>query len=1103
MSSCSTLLNAQELHNIVPPAPNAASLAQYADTPVSNYTGIPNISVPLYNVSSGDIQFPISLNYYAQGIKVAQEASWVGLGWSLNAGGVITRQIRGKDDFNSFGYVFTGALPPADAYNRPVVNDPTHNDYYYDVNVGTIDSEPDIFYYNFMGYSGKLIFEKQSGSNILYARSIDQNNLIFSYNTITQKWTVTDGNGWEYSFGTAEIGYSHGKVEDSDSSGTTYFPVEFIKNTWYIDYAETPKGEKIEFKYTDNNLNRTVSQSSFSELEYTLVEQWVSIVADGNNTISIPGGYRKITENWQEIHDKHLDSIKFKNGYIKFNLEDRLDMKTGDLSTPESSRERPQRLESMEMFSLHGKPIKKVKFNYSYFNSNMSLSSNSEDYLRLKLDSVQELFNNLEKPAYKFTYNSTELPEKESYSVDHWGFYNNYNNNNIAIKSQIPVNSYLGNSSFLYISDESNSSVDHRKELIPFSAILGQGFISGANRETNTNYTKASILEKVEYPTGGSVEYEYEPNDYYREVTSMPFFNYSSKTAFAAYAPTLIQSTDTIVLTGHAAHVELQFVAAFMSSDPNQSLTLEHISGQLKEINNNVVVKFKPGEQYTNSFSKTIDIALPTGTYVLEVDNNGYSRNDFYIYLNASYREATNTDTKQGGGLRIRSISTKDTDSEIIKKKIFDYKDDYGNSTGRLMAPPSYYYNTAVLNTSIHHPNFSIGNYLVGNSNSVTPIGTSAQGNPIGYDRVTVSDVDALGNTLGNSKYYYKNEAESIQFNSSSVFIPNIPNIINLENGLLTKEEHFNDQGILLKQKDISYEKASSFSLKGLKAYSVYTNQTGYYFNHRFYDIFSEWWHPTQETETVYNLSGQNPITTLKTYEYANPSHKNITKTTLTNSKGEDLTSLRKYPSDYPTSTGISTTVFDRMVSDNILNPVIVEDTKLYSDKIGTTVNEFIIDPNDNIVVNTIKTSKGSGNLQDRIVYEAYNDQGNPLQVKKADGTSISYIWGYSEQYPVAKIENATYAQAVATLTSSELLAIKNGTYNQTTMLDKLNKIRTGLSAAMVTTYTYDPLIGVTSITDPKGYTIYYEYDEFNRLKQVKDADGNILSKNDYHYKGQ
>ena len=59
------------------------------------------------------------------------------------------------------------------------------------------------------------------------------------------------------------------------------------------------------------------------------------------------------------------------------------------------------------------------------------------------------------------------------------------------------------------------------------------------------------------------------------------------------------------------------------------------------------------------------------------------------------------------------------------------------------------------------------------------------------------------------------------------------------------------------------------------------------------------------------------------------------------------------------------------------------------------------------------------------------------------------------------------------------------------------------LSGAMVTTFTYDPLVGVTSTTDPKGRTTYYEYDGLGRLKRTVDAGGNVLGQNAYHYRGQ
>ena len=83
----------------VSPSPQAYAFAQYAEMPVSLFTGTPSISIPLFTIETGAYSFPISLSYHASGIKVSQEASWVGLGWNLNVGGSISRSVRGRDDF--------------------------------------------------------------------------------------------------------------------------------------------------------------------------------------------------------------------------------------------------------------------------------------------------------------------------------------------------------------------------------------------------------------------------------------------------------------------------------------------------------------------------------------------------------------------------------------------------------------------------------------------------------------------------------------------------------------------------------------------------------------------------------------------------------------------------------------------------------------------------------------------------------------------------------------------------------------------------------------------------------------------------------------------
>ena len=73
----------QDLPKVIPPSPESASLFKFQDYPVSYATGLPQISIPLYELKSGSLSLPITLSYHSSGRKVYDETGAVGLGWSL------------------------------------------------------------------------------------------------------------------------------------------------------------------------------------------------------------------------------------------------------------------------------------------------------------------------------------------------------------------------------------------------------------------------------------------------------------------------------------------------------------------------------------------------------------------------------------------------------------------------------------------------------------------------------------------------------------------------------------------------------------------------------------------------------------------------------------------------------------------------------------------------------------------------------------------------------------------------------------------------------------------------------------------------------------
>ncbi len=156
---------------------------------------------------------------------------------------------------------------------------------------------------------------------------------------------------------------------------------------------------------------------------------------------------------------------------------------------------------------------------------------------------------------------------------------------------------------------------------------------------------------------------------------------------------------------------------------------------------------------------------------------------------------------------------------------------------------------------------------------------------------------------------------------------------------------------------------------------------------------------------------------------------------------------------------------------------------------------------------------QNNSNYHDDYFFDSYDNYYNLLQYHKQDDNNISTIWGYDNTYPIIKAENVNDEDLNTAVNSStnDITALLNtimdlittGQKNAWTSFNTNLRNHILLRNARVTTYTYKPLVGITSSTDPAGIATYYEYDPFGRLSVIRDAESKIIKKYDYHYAGQ
>jgi YD repeat-containing protein len=223
-----------------------------------------------------------------------------------------------------------------------------------------------------------------------------------------------------------------------------------------------------------------------------------------------------------------------------------------------------------------------------------------------------------------------------------------------------------------------------------------------------------------------------------------------------------------------------------------------------------------------------------------------------------------------------------------------------------------------------------------------------------------------------------------------------------------------------------------------------------------------------------------------------------ITETSK-NSLSEIVSTSYMYPNDFSVSSP-----YGEMVTRNIISPVIGQTTTnvtLGKELAKSRTNYSFWAGSQFIRPASIQKSVSGNVLETSATINAYDEKGNILQKTDKNGAIVSLFWGYNQQYPVAKVEGKSYQDAL-TQSGINLSVINNPSATDQNMRIELDRLRL-LTNCFVTTYTYKPLVGMTSETDPNGKTVYFEYDQFNRLSLVRDQDNNIVKKVCYNFFGK
>ncbi len=467
--------------NVIPPSPIASELTKYITYPVDLCNGLVKTSIPLYEIVDGDIRIPITLNYHASGLKPNMRSShWLGDGWSLTTGPSLSRTINGVAD--EIKYLPELALRDSLSYEQLNA-----------IYTQAVDVALDEFHYSLPGSSGRLYLRRDIDGTVTPV-TIPRDDIIvtFSGGKSLREFCVKDNFGMTYSFGGTDRSY-YDYVYYEYGTGPSS---SLASSAWKIrEIRSATTGRTVSFKYTSNIeeifcmryvdaltiLDEYVGQStctiplvdvsncqSNERKLYVYDRNKKGLVEADLGVVPYPVGYRFPMPARQKIiqENSYVQRIDFSGGHILFNM----------------NADKDKGLESIEVYDLSGKQVKRVKFVQTYCETNFSL----------RLESLEiESPNGNASETYSFTYKG-DCPPRDTRSIDKWGYYNGRNNSTLVptVTTYVSVRNY---------------------SLIGYSALVT---VPGGDRNPDEEAMQRGILTSVTYPTGGRTEFSYEAHRY-------------------------------------------------------------------------------------------------------------------------------------------------------------------------------------------------------------------------------------------------------------------------------------------------------------------------------------------------------------------------------------------------------------------------------------------------------------------------------------------------------------------------------------------------------------------------------------------------------------